>query len=64
MLTGHYRARYVKMRELMLENAGGKWKARQDASFILLADKELFYPGQTFPNHRGGWKCKEWARLK
>jgi hypothetical protein len=31
---------------------------------MLLADKELVYPGQAFPDRREGWKCKERARSK
>ena len=64
MLTGHYLARYVKLRELMLESAGEKANPRQEASRIPLADKELVYPGHAFPDRREGWKCKERARLQ
>lgn len=63
MLTGQL-ARYVKMRELVLENAGGKWKPSQEASCILLVGKELVCPRQPFPKRCEAWKCKDRARLE
>jgi hypothetical protein len=52
------------MRELMPENAEGKWNPRREASCMLLADKGLDYPGQPFPDRCEGWKCKDRARLE
>jgi len=52
------------MRELMLENAGGKWNPSQEASYILPGDKELRCPSQPFHDRRAGWKCKDRARLE
>jgi hypothetical protein len=52
------------MRELMLENAGGKWSTRQEPSCILLADTELLHPGQPVHDLRERWKCKERAGLE
>jgi hypothetical protein len=63
MLTGHYRARYVKMRELMLDGAGGKSSARQYTSGTLLADKDLLPPSRLSHACRDGWKCKDRAHL-
>jgi hypothetical protein len=51
------------MRELMPEKAGGEATPSRKSSIITLADKELVYPGQAFPDHCGGWKCKDWAHV-
>ncbi len=51
------------MRELMLEIAGWKWRARQEASGILLACLELVHTSQLIHNRRGGWNCKDRARF-
>jgi hypothetical protein len=63
MLTGHYLARYVKMRELMLDRAGGEWNPRLDAHDTLRADKDLPLPSRLSHARRDGWKCKDRARL-
>ena len=49
------------MRELVLENAGGEWSPSQEASNILLADKDLSHVGQPFPDRCGREKCKDRA---
>ncbi|MEA2724042.1 MAG: hypothetical protein QOH59_1813 [Gemmatimonadales bacterium] len=51
------------MRELVLENAGGKWSPSQEASCIVLADKDLNRVGQPFPDRCEREKCKDRARL-
>ena len=61
MLTGHYRARYVKMRELMLDIAGGEFKPGQTAPGTIRADKDLQLPRRLSHARREGSKCKEWA---
>ncbi len=61
MLTGHYRARYVKLRELMLDSGGGELKPRQIAPGTIHADKDLQLPRRISHARREGWKCKEWA---
>ena len=49
------------MRELVLENAGGKWCPSQGASYMLLADKDLSHVGQPFPDRCERGKCKDRA---
>jgi hypothetical protein len=63
MLTGHYLARYVKMRELMLDRAGREWNPGRDASVTIRADKDLPLPSRLSYARRDGWKCKDRARL-
>jgi len=62
VLTGHYLARYVKMRELMLDRAGGEWNLGADAPVTLRADKDLPLPSRLSHARRDGWKCKDRAR--
>jgi hypothetical protein len=61
VLTGRYLARYVKMRELMPESAGGSWNAGRDTPGMAMALKDLQSPGRLHLARREGWKCKEWA---
>lgn len=52
------------MRELMLENVGGKWSPSQEASCMVLADNDLTCVRHRFPDRCERGKCKDRARLK
>jgi hypothetical protein len=51
------------MRELMLEHVRWKWRARLEASCMLLAYNDLIRPSQPIHDRREGRKCKERADL-
>ena len=49
------------MRELVLENAEGEWSPSQEASYMVLADKDLTRVGQLYPDRCERGKCKDRA---
>jgi hypothetical protein len=49
------------MRELVLENAEGEWSPSQEASCMVLADKDLTRVDHLFPDRCERGKCKDRA---